>query len=125
MKLLRVKTGRIVVAIYLWLFLDIIVSAHRERERERKTRYAYLGWEVSLLLCRDRLYMNGGYFATCVCVCVCVCAWKRKKKEKRKRDLLIYFKNRYNMWIGIMYTAFTLHKVITTVRSSNGIWIAC
>lgn len=65
--------------------------------------------------------MNDGYFATYVCVYVCMCL--EKKKERRKRDLLIYFKNRYNMWIGIMYTAFTLHKVITTVRSSKGIWI--
>lgn len=38
MKLLRMKTGRIVVAIYLWLFLDIIVSAHGEREREKDKR---------------------------------------------------------------------------------------
>lgn len=67
--------------------------------------------------------MNDGYFATYVCVCVCVYVLGKKKKERRKRDLLIYFKNRYNMWIGIMYTAFTLHKVITTVRSSKGIWI--
>lgn len=71
-------------------------------------RHAYLGWAAFLLLCRGRLCTNGGCFATCVYL-------ERAEKEEKKEERGFTDEDNLKIgtaYIGLMYTASTLHKEI-------------